>query len=330
MPTGPREDLICKYAGVPDTWPGVMLNIRLKIIIKKNKTMQKIGFVTEDTIDMPKELVERFQIAVAPVKFVWPEIENLPGENTFQKMRELEKRSGSSFGKTSQPSVKDFSDKFQEQLQKFENVICITITSKLSGSYNSATQAKNLLPPEDQKRIFIVDSLFVSGAQALFLFKGFDLIGEGKEVEEIVSAFKNFIPQVHLLVIVENIKWLENAGRVSHFVATIFNGLAKAGIRPVLAMKNGTLTPTGLKTNAKDIPTVLLSQFEKDAQALIKQNKKIRVAIAHGDDPAAAQRLKEMIEKISKNIEVVSIGIINNVVGVVAGPNAIILSWCEV
>jgi DegV family protein with EDD domain len=291
--------------------------------------MEKIGFVSDDTMDFPAEFVERYGIAVAPVKFTWPEIENLPGENTFQKMRELEKRGITSFGKTSQSSAKDFSDRFQEQLAKFEKLICFTLTSKLSGTYNSAMQARNYLSPEDQKRVFIMDSLSVSGGEALVILKAIELANGGKAAEEIVSALDAFVPRCHFSVIVENIKWLEKSGRVSHFAAAVVNGLAKAGIRPVLSMKNGVLAPSGLKTDAKDIPTALFRQFENDAKDLIKQGKKIKAVITHGDDEAGSQRLKEMIEKTFSNAEVVFINIINNVVGVVAGPNSITLSWCE-
>jgi len=67
--------------------------------------MEKIGIVTEEATDLPREIIEKYQIAIVPVKLFWPEIENLPGENTFQKMRELEKTGTKSFGKTSQPSL---------------------------------------------------------------------------------------------------------------------------------------------------------------------------------------------------------------------------------
>jgi len=74
--------------------------------------MNKIGLVVDEGADLPQEIIEKYQMAVVPVKMDWPEIENLPGENTFQKMREAEKREIKSFGKTSQPSPKDFLDAF--------------------------------------------------------------------------------------------------------------------------------------------------------------------------------------------------------------------------
>lgn len=54
--------------------------------------MQKIGIITDEAADLPREIIEKHQIGIVPVKLNWPEIENLPGDNTFQKMRELEKR----------------------------------------------------------------------------------------------------------------------------------------------------------------------------------------------------------------------------------------------
>ena len=139
--------------------------------------MNKIGLVADEGADLPQEIIEKHQMAVVPVKMDWPDLENLPGENTFQKMREAEKRGIKSFGKTSQPSPKDFLEAFKKQLERFDKIICITLTSKLSGTYNSANQAKNILPPEDQKRVFIVDSLNASCGEALSTLKAIDLTG---------------------------------------------------------------------------------------------------------------------------------------------------------
>ena len=69
---------------------------------------KKIGVVTDEVADIHEEIAERYKIAIAPAKMSWSEIENLPGKNTFQKMREVEKRRIESFGKTSQPSPKNF------------------------------------------------------------------------------------------------------------------------------------------------------------------------------------------------------------------------------
>jgi len=292
--------------------------------------MGKIGIITDEAADLPREIIEKHQIAIVPVKLDWPEIENLPGENTFQKMRELEKRGIKSFGKTSQPSPKDFLDAFQKQLERFDNIVCITLTSKLSGTYNSAIQGKNFLEIEKQEKVFIIDSLSVTGGQTLLILKAIDLIQEGKEIKEIIKELEEFVPQIHLYVMLEDPKWIEALGRISHLVANLMRGLAKVGIRPVLTFKNGVLVPAGVKTGAKEMPVGLLKQLEADIKKFKMEDRKIRVIITHGDNLEGAQKLKEMIWGKFKNAEIVFLNIINNVVGVPAGPNALTIAWCEI
>ena len=292
--------------------------------------MDSIGIVTEEAADLPPEMVEEHRIATVPVILNWPEIAELPGENTFQKMRELENRGIKSFGKTSQPSPKDFLAKYLYQIERFDKVLCITLTSRLSGSYNSAVLAKTLLAPEDQGKVFIVDSLNASCGQALVVLNAIDLVSSGKGVEDIAKELEGFVPQVHTFVMFEDPKWLEASGRISHIVANVMRGMAKMGIRPLLTFKKGALVPAGLKTKASDTAGVLFRQLEKDTERVRKSGKGIRMAITHGDTPEEAQRLREMAERELENIEVAFISIINDVVGSVTGPNTLSFAWCEI
>ena len=292
--------------------------------------MDSIGIVTEETADLPPEMVEEHRIATVPVILNWPELEELPGENTFQKMTELERRGIKSFGKTSQPSPKDFLAKYLYQIERFGKVLCITLTSRLSGSYNSAVLAKTLLAPEEQGKVFIVDSLNASCGQALIVLKAIDLVSSGKGVEEIVKELEEFVPQVHAFVMFEDPKWLEASGRISHMVANVMRGMARMGIRPLLTFKKGALVPAGLKTKARDTAGVLFRQLEKDTERSRKTGGRIRMAITHGDTPEEAQRLRGMAERELENIEVAFISIINDVVGSVTGPNTLSFAWCEI
>ena len=291
--------------------------------------MDRIGIVTEETADLLPEIIEEHQVAIVPAILIWPEIEEMPGENTFQKMRELEKRGIKSFGKTSQPTPSDFLAKYQHQIGRFDKVLCITLTSRLSGSYNSAVLAKTLLAPEEQRKVFIVDSLNASCGQALVVLKAIDLIGSGEEIEDIVNKLQEFVPHVHLFAMFQDPKWLEASGRISHIVASIMRGMARVGIRPLLTFEKGVLVPSGLKTKAKDTAEVLFKRLEKGTEKVRKAGKRIRIAITHGDDPESALRLRRMVEEL-ENIEVAFINIINNVVGVPTGPNTLAFAWCEI
>jgi len=290
--------------------------------------MKSIGIVTEETVDLLPKTIQKLQIAIVPVILNWPAIEGIPGYNTFEKMRELEGRGITSFGKTSQPAPMDFLIGYQRQLERFNEVICITLTSKLSGSHNSAVLARSLLSPEEQSRVFIVDSLTVSCGQALVVLKAIDLINSGEQVQDVVGTLQEFIHQVHLFVMFRETKWLEASGRTSHVVASLIRGLARIGVRPIMTFEKGALIPAGLKTRAKDTADVLFRQFEKNSEKTRQSGKKIRLAITHGDDHESALRLMRMAEELG-NVEVVLINLINNVVGVITGPDTLAFAWCE-
>jgi len=293
--------------------------------------MAKIGLVIDEGADLTKEIIERYQIEVVPLKMEWPEIEDLPGENTFQKMREAEKRGIKSFGKTSQPSPKDFLDVLRRQFERFKELICITITSMHSGTYNSACQAKNFLELEKQGKVFILDSLNGSCGQGLLVLRAIDLIEKGeKGAEEIFKYLEAFRPMILLRGILKDPKWLEASGRISSTVANLIRRMEKIGLRPMLGIKNGVIKAVGIKTRAKDIPTALFNEFREKTKKILSQNKKIRIAITHGDNLEAAQRLKEMIGEELKGVEVTFINLIDNVLGVLVGPDALVLAWSEI
>jgi DegV family protein with EDD domain len=291
--------------------------------------MQKIGLVVDEAADLPKELTEKYQIEVTPLKMDWPDLERFPGENTFQKMREAEKAGVNSFGKTSQPSPKDFLEIFKKQLAYFEKVIAITITSVHSGTYNSACQAKNFLEPERREKIFVVDSLNGSAGLGLLALKTVDLIKDGKEIEEVIKEVELSRQKIHLTAMVKDPKWLESSGRIPHFLASWIRKMEKIGLRPLLGIKNGKIKAVGIKKDAKDIPSALFQELKEKTEKLLKQGKKVRVAITHGDNPEGAQRLKEAIEKELGGATVVFINLIDNVLGVLTGPDSLIIAWSE-
>ena len=290
---------------------------------------QAVGLVVDEGADLTKEIIERYKIEIVPVKLDWPDVQKLPGENIYQKMREAERRGIKSFGKTSQPSPKDFLVAFKKQLESFEEIISITLTSKLSGTYNSAIQAKIFLSPEEQNRVFIVDSLSVSGGEALVALKAIDLIVQEKKAEEIAETLKELPPKIHLRVIFKDPKWIAASGRISKTTANWIRIIQKMKIHPLLGVKEGIVKLVGIKIGAKDIVTALFREIEEKTKKSRGQNKKIMAIINHGDNLRDAQKLKEVIENNLTGTKVLFISLVNDIVGTLAGPDALALSWTE-
>jgi len=289
--------------------------------------MKKIGIVTEKSVDLSQEIIEKHEIRLVPVSLDWPELEDVPGENTFQKMRELERKGIKTFGKTSHPSPEDFLNAYKKQFESFEKILCITLTSKISGSHGSAIQAVKLLPSEKQKKVVVVDSLSASVGQGFLVLKAAELIEEGLQLEEIVKEIERLAPQIHGFIMFKDPKYIEASGRISVIVAKLIKNAAKFGIRPVLTFKKGMLTLSGIKTGARYIPIGIFKTFEQDVKRNNPKHELI-VLIAHGDDPNGANRLKELIER-NFNAKVISIAIIDDILGALCGPGAMILAWFE-
>ena len=307
---------------------------------------KKIGLIVDEGADLTSQIIEKYQISIVPLKVIWPsEIENLSGETIFHKMREADKRGLNLFCQTSQPSPKDFLDIFKKELEKYQKIICITITSKLSGTYNSAIQAKNFLTPEDQKRIFVVDSLNACCGMGLFVLRAIDLIGTGREIEEIVKDLEDFTSKIQLRAIIEDPKWLEHSGRMSKTIASWIRKMAKIGVRPLIGVKEGMVKAVGIKTGVKNISEALFQELVVKTKKAIKEGKKIRVAIIHCLNEEGAQKLKEMIEELCSSpasakasaiekelpdIEIAFVNLIDKVVGSIVGPGVVGLAWYEI
>ena len=185
---------------------------------------------------------------------------------------------------TSCPNTGDWLEAFAGA----EDVFVVTITSGLSGSYNSACAAKELYEAENPgSRVFVIDSLSAGPELTLILEKLEELIGQGMDFEEICREIKAYQQKTGLIFMLESLNNFAANGRVSPAVAKIAGVL---GIRIVgKASDVGTLEPTDkCRGEAKSLATLL----EKLKEYGMSQGK---VQIAHCQNEAAANKLKEMI-----------------------------------
>lgn len=284
-----------------------------------------IGIVTDDASGLLPKIVERYQIEIAPTIVNWPEAEKIEGTNIYQKMRKARELGIKAFPKTSQATPKSYLDAFEKQLQKFEKVLCITVTSKLSGCYNSAKQAEEMV--NEPKRVFIFDSLQILGAQALLVLRAVELIQEQREIPGIIQELKRLIPKVHLYALFEDPKWIEAGGRISRSQANWIRRMKKIHLHPLITIKNGIIAKGGV-VFAKDMSEALFKKILKESKRVRKEGKRIRVIINHADNFLGAEKLKKMLKEIKTEVSFISF--INPVVGSHVGPGSLVASWAPI
>ena len=191
---------------------------------------------------------------------------------------------------TACPSAGDFLEAFGEA----EEVFCLTITSKLSGSYQSACIAKEEYEAKHPgRRVYVVDSLSTGPEMRLLAEKLEALTLEGKSFEETVAEIQSYGCRTQLLFMLESLKNLANNGRVSHAVAKI-TGLL--GIRLVGKADEGVLCPLDKCRGLK-----------KALDAMVARMKELgyrggKVHIAHCFHPEAACALLERLRQEFRNL----------------------------
>lgn len=287
-----------------------------------------IGIVTEGNLaDLPQKVLERYQIEPVLCIVDWPEGQNLPGENIYQKMREADKRRIKTFPKTTQPSPKSYFDAFKKQLQKFDKVLCITLSHKLSGCYNSACQGKEMMGEEEKARVYILDSLQAVASQGLLVLRAIELIQEQREINEVIEELKKLIPKTHLYAILEDPKWLEAGGRMSKSQANWIRRIKKINLHPLVTIKDGVVTKAGI-IFARDTAEALFKKIAKESQKTRKEGKRIRIIIGHADNPEGAEKLRQRLKEIKAEVPFISLA--SPVVCSHTGPGTLLAGWMPI
>ena len=250
----------------------------------------------------------------------WKEFEKKEKKNLneFYSLMEKEKV----FPTTSQPSLNEFLKHFKKLLKFYKNIICLTITSKHSGTYQAAKNAKNFLKKEEKERILIVDSLQAACAEGLIGEKILELIKKGKGLLEIQKIIKNFVPKVQLLGLLKDIKWLAATGRLSGVKLKIAKFLLKRKYHPLFGIKNGKIKIEGIAKVKDDFAKSLFLELKK------RVKKKIRFAINHANNLKEAKRLKILVENNLPS-SFAFLAELPLLLGVHAGPGAVGVGFYE-
>ena len=211
--------------------------------------------------------------------------------DTSEMLEYLSKYNGRS--SSSCPNVSEWLSAFEDA----ENVFCVTITSGLSGSYNSACAALQEYTEADPKRKgYVIDSLSVGPESALIIEKLCELISEGNSFEEIVKKIDEYKKSTHLIFGLRSLHNLAVNGRVSPVVAKVAGIL---GIRIIgKASEKGTLDITNKSRGAERA----ISDIIKNMSLCGYDGKKVR--IHHCENPEVAETIKSRILALHPNADI--------------------------
>lgn len=189
-----------------------------------------------------------------------------------------------------------------EQFKKEGNVIAITITSNLSGSYNSACVARNMvledaaLSDTPDKKIAIIDSLSVGPEMILILRKICELINEGKSFEAVVEETHKYMNHTHVVAALTSFDNLIKNGRMNKLSGFVANKLGLIGIG--IASEKGTIEMKGIARGKRKAISLIINDMEQRG-TYIKN-----AVISHCQNIEFAEQVKSEIQKVWNNANV--------------------------
>lgn len=278
--------------------------------------MSKIAIVTDSTACIPDDLVQEYQIRVAPQVLIW-------GEETYEDGIDIQPTefynrlsNASQMPSTSQATIASFKEIYTELYEDGYDIISILISSKLSGTVDSAIQAKEYVP---DARVEIIDSYTTAmalGYQVLVAARARD---KGMSYEECVSLAKSAASHVGVVFAVDTLEFLHRGGRIggaSRFLGTALN------IKPILEVVGGKVEAIErVRTRKKSLLRVL-----ELIENRIDGREPVRLATLHAKAPDEAKELLEMAKQRFSAIEV-TFTEVTPVIGTHAGPGTVGLAF---
>jgi len=254
-----------------------------------------IGVVTDNQAILLPKIIERYQIK--KVDFIY------------------------------QSKIKDYLTIFKNQLEKFNKVLCITTSSKISNSYLVARKAKEMLA--EPKKVFVLDSLTTSVGQSLLVLRALELVQEQREMREVIEELRKLIPQTRLYIAIKDPKHINKKNKgITKLHIDWIKKMKKINFHPIIEVKKGDIKKGGV-VFAKSIKKALLKKILNESKKDRKKGKKIRVIIGYIDDPELAKEFKKLLkEKIEADISFTASD--TSIIGKVLGPNTLIVGWIPI
>lgn len=256
--------------------------------------------ISDGSCDLPPQLTKEKGIEVVPfyVSFddrtYLKEIEEMPIRDFYDKMVENE---NVVFPKSSLPSVNDYIIVFEKYAKQGIPMICICITTKFSGSYQAAMNAKNiLLETYPDARVEVIDSFMDTVLQGMYVLEAVKLKERGFSYEDTIKRILEIRDTGRIFFTVGNVDYLKHGGRIGKL-----SGLTASllGIRPLITLKEGEIFPSGVSRSRKKSIESVLKLLENHIAALQAEGENPKdyiVDVGYGYDIPEAEVFLETVK----------------------------------
>lgn len=275
-----------------------------------------IRIITDSASDITQVEAAAWGVQVLPLRTIFGQEEFLDGitidhETFFQKLIESDV-----LPTTSQLSPFQYEEPFRQAAEAGDEVVCITLSSKLSGCYQSASIAAEDLP------VVLVDSLNVTVGERLLVERAVQLRDQGLSVQEIGQQLETEKSQIRLIALLDTLEYLKKGGRISSAAALAGSLLS---IKPVIAVEDGEIAILGKARGSKNGNNMLMTLVEKNGGI----NFEMPYCLAYSglSDALLRKYIADSQSLYSGRAEHLPVSTIGSTIGTHAGPGAIAVAF---
>ncbi|MCI8750063.1 MAG: DegV family protein [Lachnospiraceae bacterium] len=261
--------------------------------------------ISDSSCDLEADLKEKYNIEVVPffVSFeeekYYKEIEEIAIRDVYDKMVSNPKK----YPKTSLPSVQNYVDAFMPHIRAGRGVICVCITTSLSGSYNSAVNARDIICEDyPDAKIAVINSYGATVYQRLYVIEAAKMQQQGYSYEENVKILQGQMRDTaRIFFTVGDLDYLQHGGRIGKLA-----GLAGSvlNLKPLITLEGGSIDSSGIARSRKKSMAKTIELLK----SYFKENKENPVdyeyAVGYGYDMQEGIQYKKQVDEALKEMGV--------------------------
>lgn len=249
--------------------------------------------ITDSSCDLPLETLDEMKVKVVPFYVSFDDVVykkekyEVSTDEFYQKMVDNKKI----FPKSSLPSVQDYMETFMPYAKEGIDIICICISTKFSGSYNSATNAATIINEDyPDVKITVIDAMMNTVLHGILVKEIIRMRDNGLSYQEVVENTRKIIPTGRIVFTVGGVEYLKKGGRIGK---VLISATSVLGVKPLIILKDGEIHPAGVTRNRKKSLQMVIDGTKKHFKETGENPADYEFCIGYGYDAQEIQEFKK-------------------------------------
>jgi DegV family protein with EDD domain len=280
--------------------------------------MTEIAIITDTTSNIPKKYVKQYNIRVIPQVLIWggetlyDEVD-ITADEFYERLRSTDE-----LPTTSQATIGSFQEFFEPHVKKGIPILAILVSTDLSGTVQSAVQARKYFP---DARIEIIDSRSVAMALGFQVLAAARAAEQGKSFDEVVEIVKTLGEKTGVIFVVDTLEYLHRGGRIGGASRLLGTALS---LKPLLHVMDGRVEPLERVRTKSKATSRLLDIIEER----IADSESVQISAMHA---ASLDEATDLLERAKQRFHPVEtcLTVVGPVIGTHVGPGTVGIAYCK-